>query len=97
MDLYEAMAKPHGDFVRGICRIFDPVARIVDCLLNFRRDLIGFNTDIAGTRTVLASPTPYIREHPPVQLGQEITVENIAQASIGPADREGNIGLLGVV
>jgi len=80
MNSNEAMAEPHGNFVRRIGVVLNPVARVVDGLLYVHGDPVRIDADIAGSRTILPRPTPYVAEHLPVQFAQNLPIENIAAA-----------------
>ncbi len=80
----KAVAEPHGDFVRGIGRVFDPVSCIFYSLLHVHGDAIGLDADIASGCTVLPR-APYIAEHPLVEFAEKIPIKDVALASIGPA------------
>ena len=91
------MAEPHGNFVRRICVVFNPISRIVDGVLYVRANSVRFDADIALGRPVLPGPTPYVTEHSPMQLTQKLPIENITPARLGPTLSVADIGLLGFV
>jgi hypothetical protein len=90
---YDAMAETHGDLVSGMGGMLDPISRIVDRLLHFRCDLVSFDADAPSCLAILPRPTPHVFEHLPMQLDQEVAIENISSARIGPAEGGADIDL----
>ncbi len=78
MDRDEAMAESHGDLVRRIRLVLDPISRVVDRLLHLGGDLMGVDADVPGSKTILPGPTPDVAKHPAMQLSQESAVQNVA-------------------
>ena len=97
MNGYEAITEAHGDFVGLMGCMLDPIPRIVDGLLHVRRNSVRIHTDILCGCTIAPGPTPYIVEHPPVQLAQNLSIENIAPARVRPLQGSADIDLLGFV
>ena len=94
MNLNEPMAEPHGNFVRRICVVFNPISRVVDGVLHVWANSVRFDADIAVGRPVLPGPTPYVAEHSPMQLAQKLPIKDITLARLGPALSVADIGLL---
>ena len=97
MNLNEPMAEPHGNFVRRICVVFNPISRVVDGVLHVWANSVRFDADIAVGRPVLPGPTPYVAEHSPMQLAQKLPIKDITLARLGPALSVADIGLLSFV
>lgn len=91
------MAEPHGNFVRRIGVVFNPISRIVYGLLHVWPNSVRFDADIAVGRPVLPGPTPHVAEHSPVQLTQKLSIEDITPARLGPTLSVADIGLFGFV
>jgi len=97
VNLNEPMAEPHGNFVRRICVVFNPISRVVDGVLHVWANSVRFDADIAVGRPVLPGPTPYVAEHSPMQLAQKLPIKDITLARLGPALSVADIGLLSFV
>jgi len=72
----QPVMKPHGDFIRPVAAMVDPIAGVIEQGFDIDRNPPRLDADIAGRRSIFSGPPPNILKHAPVQGLQEPFIEN---------------------
>src|SRR5579872_4486484 len=88
----------HGDFVRPVGLVFDPVANVIKELAEHRCDLPSVDADVPWRRAELPCPFPDAGEHPLMKLTEKVLRQDVATApGEGPTVGVGDTNLLDLV
>src|SRR5579863_6908129 len=77
MNLHQPVMEANRDLVGRICLVLDPRLGVVKQMVQGHWNLVERNPEIAFARPELARPPPYVAEHPPVQLLDELLGQRI--------------------
>jgi hypothetical protein len=94
MNLHQPVMEAHRDLVGRICPVLDPRLGVVKQLPQGHGNLVERNPKIAFALPELACPSPYVAEHPPVQLLDKLLAQRITTAVERPILRARDVVLL---